>query len=233
MLNQEQMQQCRKLLVERKKHLVDHLEDHYGTQYELIKESLGELSSYDNHPGDHGSELFEREKDIALNDHAERELKDINNSLNAIENGNYGVCEECGQEIAADRLLAMPTTSRCIDHAEDHISQDRPAEEDVFHPSVNEMETEVDEEESTVFDPEDSWQRVEKYGSSDGPSDFYDTEKDYEDMFFNSDELVGGAEDVENFLTADMDGKFSGVNPNHEKYEDYLDENEVDSILYD
>ncbi|QTM98082.1 yteA family sporulation protein [Sediminibacillus dalangtanensis] len=233
MLTQQQLQKCEKMLTERKRHLADHLEDHYGTQYELIKESMGELSNYDNHPGDHGSELFEREKDIALNDHAEQEMKDINHALTAIQNGQYGVCEVCGKDIPFERLEAMPTTTRCLKHAEDDISNDRPAEEDVFHPSVNEMETEVEEEESTIFDAEDSWQRVAKYGSSESPSDFYDTEKDYEDMFFNSDELVSGTEEIENFLTADIDGKFSGVNPAHEKYEDYLDENEVNSILYD
>ena len=31
-----------------------------------IKENLGELSSYDNHPADQGSELFEKEKQYAL-----------------------------------------------------------------------------------------------------------------------------------------------------------------------
>jgi len=34
-----------------------------------IKEDLGELSSYDNHPADQGSELFEKEKQYALEKH--------------------------------------------------------------------------------------------------------------------------------------------------------------------
>lgn len=34
-----------------------------------IKENLGELSSYDNHPADQGSELFEKEKQYALEKH--------------------------------------------------------------------------------------------------------------------------------------------------------------------
>ncbi|WP_077624132.1 TraR/DksA C4-type zinc finger protein [Sediminibacillus massiliensis] len=233
MLNPSQISKCREMLTERKKHLEDHLEDHYGLHYELVKESMSELSNYDNHPGDLGSELFEREKDVALNEHAEREMKDINTALELMESGQYGKCEICNADIPYERLLAMPTTNRCMEHAEKHISFARPAEEDVIHPSVNEMETEIDEEESTIFDAEDSWQRVAKYGSSESPSDFYDTEKDYEDMFFNSDELVGGAEDIENMLTADMEGNFSGVAPAHEKYEDYLDEQDVNSILYD
>ncbi len=219
--------------MERKQQVEAHLQDHYGLEGELIKESVGELSNYDNHPADHGTELYEREKDIALNEHAEQEKKDIENALQAIENGMYGKCEVCGAEIPAERLMAMPTTRRCINHVEHDIDKVRPVEEDVIHSSITEMETEADEEESTIFDPEDSWQRVEKFGSSDGPSDFYDTEKDYQDMYSNSDELVGSAEEIEGFLLTDMEGNYIGVNGNHEDYESYLDENEVGSILYE
>ncbi|WP_163536638.1 TraR/DksA C4-type zinc finger protein [Gracilibacillus sp. YIM 98692] len=232
MLNQQQMHQCERTLMERKQEITEHLKDHFGLEAEQIHESVSELSNYDNHPADTGSELFEREKDIALNEHEEQELKDINQALEAMENGHYGKCEACGVEIPAERMLAMPTTQRCIEHAEHKIDTTRPVEEDVIHSSVNEMESEIDEEESIIFDGEDSWQRVEKYGSSDGPSDFYDTEKDYEDMFFNSDELVGASEDIEEFLLADENGKFIGVNEKHEDYEDYLDENDIGSILY-
>ncbi|MDL4841068.1 TraR/DksA C4-type zinc finger protein [Aquibacillus rhizosphaerae] len=232
MINSQQLNHCKQELLEWKQEVSEMLEDHFGLNHELIKESMGELSNYDNHPGDHGTELYEREKDVALNEHAEEELKDINTALAAIEKGTYATCEVCGEEISFERLEAIPTTLRCKQHAADQeVPVNRPVEEDVIHPSINEMESSVDEEESTIFDAEDSWQRVEKFGSSDGPSDFYDTEKDYQDMFFNSDELVGSAEEIEGFLLTDMDGNYIGVNGNHEDYEAYLDENDVRSIL--
>ncbi|MCT2534923.1 TraR/DksA C4-type zinc finger protein [Aquibacillus koreensis] len=233
MISNEQLHACKQVLEQEKQEVMSHLQDHYGLEQELIKESVGELSNYDNHPGDHGTELYEREKDIALNEHAEQELKDINRALQAIEQGSYGTCEVCGKEIPSERLEAMPTTQRCIEHAPKNVAVTRPVEEDVIHSSVNEMESSVDEEESTVFDAEDAWQHVEVYGSSDGPSDFYDTEKDYQDMYFNSGELVGSAEEIEGFLLTDMEGNYIGVNGNHEDYEAYLDENHVGSILYE
>ncbi len=42
---------------------------------------MGELSSYDNHPADEGTDLYEREKDIALNEHSEIRLKNIKQSV--------------------------------------------------------------------------------------------------------------------------------------------------------
>ncbi|KAB8138891.1 yteA family sporulation protein, partial [Gracilibacillus oryzae] len=152
-----------------------------------------------------------------------------NEALSAIEHGTYGKCDECGADIPADRLLAMPTTKKCIQHADQYVEKTRPAEEHVIPANLND---DLNQEEATLFDAEDAWQRVEQFGSSDGPSDFYDSEKSYDDMYFNSDELVGSVEELESFLLSDIHGKFIGVNENHERYEDYLDENDVGSILY-
>ncbi|WP_277679349.1 TraR/DksA C4-type zinc finger protein [Gracilibacillus dipsosauri] len=232
MLNRAQLNACQRELVNRKKELENHLQDHFGLGQELLKESVSELSNYDNHPGDHGTELFEREKDIALNDHLEKEYKDIKDALDSIDAGTYGICIECGEEIAADRLLAMPTTQKCSKHAEKYIDKNRPIEEEVLQPNFQNFNNEIANEDTTFFDAEDSWQRVEQYGSSDGPSDFYGMEaKTYDDMFFHSDELVGSVEELEGFLLADMEGKYIGVNEKHEKYEDYLDEQDIESIL--
>src|SRR5699024_9723026 len=70
--------------------LIHQYHDHFCTSVEFAQESLGELSNYDNHPADTGTELFERGKDIALHQHREKELEDINEALHAIEEGTYG-----------------------------------------------------------------------------------------------------------------------------------------------
>ncbi|ENH97182.1 TraR/DksA family transcriptional regulator [Gracilibacillus halophilus YIM-C55.5] len=232
MLNHDQLQQCKDELTERQSQIAAHLSDHFGLDQELLKSSVSELANYDNHPADTGTELYEREKDVALNDHSEQELKDIEKALQAIDDGNYGICEVCNEDIPTDRMLAMPTTKRCRKHAEQSVKRTRPIEEDILDANIQMTDTELAEEESVIFDREDAWQQVEKYGSSDGPSDFYDTEKDYDNMYYHSDELVGSAEDVESFLLADSHGKYIGVNEKHEAYEDYLDETDVGSILY-
>ncbi|GGM34142.1 hypothetical protein GCM10011351_20140 [Paraliobacillus quinghaiensis] len=229
MVTQQQIASCKEQLLEQKAEIEEHLEDHFGNNYAQVQESVGELSNYDNHPGDTATELFEREKDIALNEHTEQALKDIEKALNAIEQGQYGKCEVCQKDIDFERLEAMPTSLRCVTHAEDHVPDNRPVEEDILDSDL----IRNSEGESTVFDSEDSWQRVSKYGSSETPSDFYDTEKTYQDMFFDSDELVSSVEEIEGFALSDIKGKFIGVNEKHEAYESYLDENDVDSIMYD
>ena len=114
MLTNRQLSAFKAELLKNKKDLQSHLDgnDHFDLKSGHFHESMGELSSYDNHPGDEGTELFEREKDIALNDHVEYQIKNINKALKAIDNGSYGKCEVCSKEIPVERLEALPETDR-------------------------------------------------------------------------------------------------------------------------
>ena len=73
-----------------------------------LAESVGELSSYDNHSSDLAAETFEREKDLGLRDNAKIMLMKVNRALEKIENGTYGRCEKCGKSIEEERLEAIP-----------------------------------------------------------------------------------------------------------------------------
>lgn len=41
-------------------------------------------------------------------------LHDIDESLRKIEEGSYGICEECGEEIGEKRLKVLPTATLCV-----------------------------------------------------------------------------------------------------------------------
>ena len=218
MITAEQLSICKTALMQRQFELIEHTQDHFGLSIS-VKESVGELSSYDNHPADMGTELFERGKDVALNEHAEKELEEINEALHAIEEGTYGICSTCGLDIPFERLAVVPTTDRCISHAsEQTFTRDHPVEAEVFSPNIN--PDEVTAETQVGYDAEDAWQDVSRYGTSDTPSDLYGDRDNYNAMYPNSDELIGSTEAVEDFLAADIDGNYTGVTPNHNKYEE-------------
>ena len=60
-----------------------------------MNDVTGELSAYDQHPADYGSQMFEREKDIGLFQSLENQLNLVDQALAKIEQGNYGTCEQC------------------------------------------------------------------------------------------------------------------------------------------
>jgi YteA family regulatory protein len=228
MLSTQQLAEFRLQLLKEKSEVEEHLEqnDHFGLERGHFHESMGELSSYDNHPADEGSELYEREKDIALNEHYEFELRNINHALEAMENGSYGKCEVCGSEIPVERLEALPNTTYCIEHSPDQVtSHKRPVEEGVLMPPFGKFDMD-EQDENVAFDAEDSWQAVAEYGTSETPSDQAIPGDHYNDVYIESDEKIGYVEDYENFVGNDIYGNNITVYPNsqHEKYENELDE---------
>jgi RNA polymerase-binding transcription factor DksA len=90
--------------------------DEEGLTEQSESDSVGELSSYDQHQADMGTETFEREKDLSILEQVEAELADVEHALRRLDDGTYGTCEVCGKAIPDERLEAMPATRLCVAH---------------------------------------------------------------------------------------------------------------------
>ncbi len=80
-----------------------------------IQGTSGDRSTYSMHMADHGTDAMEREKSMLL---AQREVDyvdDIDEALQRIEDGNYGICRVTGKDIPKARLEAVPTTSVSVE----------------------------------------------------------------------------------------------------------------------
>ena len=86
-----------------------------GLTTESEEESLGELSSADQHQADVGTETFNRERDLSVLEQIEAELADVEHALRRLDDGTYGTCEACGRPIQDERLEALPATRFCLD----------------------------------------------------------------------------------------------------------------------
>jgi len=64
---------------------------------------------------DLASEERDREINFILSDRERVKIKQIDDALERIDDGTYGVCESCGLEVAEERLDAMPFTRLCRD----------------------------------------------------------------------------------------------------------------------
>lgn len=78
------------------------------------KTVLGDLSAYDNHPGDWGTETYERERDFGMFLEARAELRALQEALVRMERGEYGRCSYCGEDIPFERLKVMPQAQVCV-----------------------------------------------------------------------------------------------------------------------
>ncbi|NLW49180.1 MAG: conjugal transfer protein TraR [Firmicutes bacterium] len=188
---------------------------------EPLTDSVQELSAYDNHPADLGSETFEREKDLALWNNTHELLQRIKEALDHVDKGIYGVCEDCGEEIALERLEAVPYTTLCIhcQHQEEdnHQSRERPIEEEVLGPPFG--RTFLDGTDVVATDGEDIWQDVARYGTSESPSDLGGV-ADYEDTYLGAEEEQGIVEGIDSIIEVGPDE----IGPRPREYPDLIKE---------
>jgi DnaK suppressor protein len=66
-------------------------------------------------PTDRASLEADRNFMLRIRDRESKLIKKIKKTLERIENGTFGICEKCGEDISLKRLQARPVTSQCIE----------------------------------------------------------------------------------------------------------------------
>ena len=80
-------------------------------------ESEGEeLSHFDQHPAERGTETQTREQDQSLLEQLDGELDALEDAYARLDAGTYGRCEVCDRPIGEERLQALPAARRCAEH---------------------------------------------------------------------------------------------------------------------
>lgn len=151
-----------KMLDRMENHGIEGFSDEYTT----------ELSLYDNHPADLGTEMFIKEQDEGIISQFKNILDKIDTSLEDLEKGNYGICKRCRRQINEERLKLVPYLKYCIDCADTEEYYEsaqrayRPIEERVYES----LKKGIDE--SIEFDREDAYQAVARYNMIDADPSF-------------------------------------------------------------
>ena len=83
-------------------------------EFNGIVESSASANTDDEHDPEGATIAFERQHIAALIDQARQHLDAIDAALRRVTDDTYGRCESCGQPIAAERLAARPTATRCV-----------------------------------------------------------------------------------------------------------------------
>jgi DnaK suppressor protein len=83
-------------------------------EFDGIVNSADSANADDEHDPEGATIAFERQHVAALLGQAGEHLTEIDAALRKLDDGSYGICENCGQPIAAGRLAARPTATRCV-----------------------------------------------------------------------------------------------------------------------
>ena len=92
-----------------------------GKLGELLSEATKTVTGMTSHeetfadPTDRATLESDRNFTLRIRDRERKLIAKIKEAIERIENGTYGICEMCGEEISEARLKARPVTTLCID----------------------------------------------------------------------------------------------------------------------
>lgn len=98
--------------------LKQRLEDKLRTsrqEMDEIEERLKDKGDYS--PGTGDPLVVRWELDLALRSRVEDRIEELEEALERLDEGTYGICSHCGRPIDLERLEALPQTDLCIDCA--------------------------------------------------------------------------------------------------------------------
>jgi len=106
MLDDERKEKFRRILMDRLNKLLEEAN-------KTMSEMAGEVENFPD-PTDRAVLESDRNFELRIRDRERKLIKKIKDALQRLEDGTFGICEECGEEISEERLMARPVTTLCI-----------------------------------------------------------------------------------------------------------------------
>ena len=106
-MEEKDLEFFRHLLIQWMEDLLDHADE----TVEGLLDSQEILAD----PLDRASVESDRIWTLRIRDRESKLIKKIKKTLERIENGTFGICESCGENISTKRLKARPVTTQCIE----------------------------------------------------------------------------------------------------------------------
>lgn len=114
-LTKKQLEHFKEKLLEERKRVLEEMDELQATNLkQSISEASGENSRYSYHLGDVASLSYGREFSMGLAERQQKYLEQVDEALQRIEEGTYGICKVTGEMIAVERLEEVPVAKYSV-----------------------------------------------------------------------------------------------------------------------
>ena len=113
-MTKEQLKEFKRLLLQERTKFASEIKSIAQDASKSPREASGDLSAYTMHMADMSADTYERELAMNLVSSEQEVLYQIEDALKRLEEGTYGICQQCAKPIRLSRLRAVPYTSLCI-----------------------------------------------------------------------------------------------------------------------
>jgi len=114
-LNKKELAEYKKLIAKKKNEILDSIsrisED---TLKKSQKDASGDISGYTFHMADVATDNYDREFSLELASNDRKFLYELEDALKRIEDGTFGICEDCNAGLTKARLKALPHARLCL-----------------------------------------------------------------------------------------------------------------------
>jgi DnaK suppressor protein len=106
-LDRKTITRFRKILLKEREQIVGEVKQIVESSNEMGQDGIQDI-------GDEAANIYNKQILLSLNENERVRLKEVDESLDRIENGTYGICEECGGPISLKRLEVRPVAKYCV-----------------------------------------------------------------------------------------------------------------------
>lgn len=106
-LDKKMIVKFRKILLKQREEIVSGVKQMVESSKEMGQDGIQDI-------GDEAANIYNKQVLLSLNENERLRLLEVDDALDRIENGTYGVCEECGGPISLKRLEVRPVAKYCV-----------------------------------------------------------------------------------------------------------------------
>ena len=114
-LTKKELKEFKKLILKRKDEILEDIQHiSEDTLKKSQKDASGDISGYTYHMADVATDTYDREFSLGLASNGREMLYGLDDAIKRIEEGTFGICEECKSVITKSRLKAVPWARCCV-----------------------------------------------------------------------------------------------------------------------
>ncbi len=106
-LDKKTLHRLKKVLLKDREEIIGEVKQIFESSKEMGQDGIQDI-------GDEAANIYNKQILLSLNENERLHLQEVDEALDRIGNGSYGICEECGGPIGLKRLEVRPVAKYCV-----------------------------------------------------------------------------------------------------------------------
>lgn len=106
-LDKKTLEKFKRILLKEREQIIGEVKQIDESSKEIGQDGIQDI-------GDEATTIYNKQLLLSLNENERIRLQEVDEALDRIENGTYGICEECGGPISLKRLEVRPVAKYCV-----------------------------------------------------------------------------------------------------------------------